>query len=514
MPVCCTLVFVALLASVLSVRFGILIAPWIGGLDHPVGHKQHHQPVPYLGGLGVMSALALFVGLQWADGLMLGSTMAPSVLAALLSCGLLMFLTGLADDRWHLCHRLRLVVQAVAALIMIAGAGVLLTDLGELVPGLMVGLGLLSVPVTIFAVLSVSNALNMMDGLDGLSGALSGVSFLLLALVAYQGGDDANGLLALALAGGVLGFLVFNMRWFGRRTAAVYLGDNGSMLVGFMLAWLFIALSQGPDASMTPVTALYLFSLPLYDSALTIARRVWLGKSPFFPDRSHLHHLLLEAGASVETAVLMMVSLHFGIGLLGLAGLYLGVPEWLLFQVFVLISLSYAYIVLRPWRFVPTMRTIMVRLGITLQHGTGIFIGGIHPDDVEPLIAELQGLICSSAEIRVYSQTESNLPHDSAYLILSLGSWYEVRQSLPLIRKQLSMEHSYEVRQYIERHDRNDRRNAQRRAEQQRTGSDRRGQRPVREVLVLAAGNLVPSKHPSGWRQWKPEGSLARTWLS
>jgi hypothetical protein len=280
-----------------------------------------------------------------------------------------------------------------------------------------------------------------------------------------------------------------------------------------MLAWLFIALSQGPNASMTPVTALFLFSLPLYDSALTIARRVWLGKSPFYPDRSHLHHLLLDAGASVETAVSIMVAIHVGVGLLGVFGLYFGVDEWLLFQLFVLLSLIYAYVVLRPWRFVPAMRTLMVRLGITLQHGTGIFIGGVHPDELESLVTELRGLLGTKPEIRAYAQSAPGVAHETLHLVLRLGSWYEVRRNLGLVRKHMSMEHAYEIRQYIERYARHDRRNAQRRAEQKRSGSDRRGRWPAREVLVWSSAAPAPSRRPVAQHQLGFENALARDWL-
>lgn len=480
MPDCCWVFIAVLVGSVVSVKGGIALAPSLGGLDIPTGHKQHERPVPYLGGLGVMAALMLFVVM---DGTRL-MTMESSALMSVMLGGSIIFLMGLADDRWNLCYRLRLLMQSVAALIMIFGAGVALVSLGELVPGLFIGLGVFSIPLTIFGVLSVSNALNMMDGIDGLSGLLSLISFLLLAIVAYSAGDQANGLLALSLAGGVMGFLVYNMRCCGRRGAAVYLGDNGSMLIGFMLAWLFIDLSQGPDAAMTPVTALFFFSLPLYDSALTIARRVWLKKSPFRADRSHLHHLLLDAGASVETAAFIMAGLHLLLGLIGLFGFYLGVAEWLLFQVFVLLSLVYAFVVLRPWRFVPWMRILMVRLGITLQHGNGIFIDGVHPDDVASLVAELHPLLPPRAGIRAYAYSPPHLTHEAVFIVVDLGSWYEVRKTLPRLRQYLSMEHPYEVRQYIARNPSNDRRSAKRHPGYDLRRTDRRGQYPLREIVL------------------------------
>jgi UDP-GlcNAc:undecaprenyl-phosphate GlcNAc-1-phosphate transferase len=93
-----------------------------------------------------------------------------------------------------------------------------------------------------------------------------------------------------------VGFLYYNLRYPGNRRARVFLGDNGSMLLGFLFAWLFIALSQGEPAAMTPVTALWLFALPLMDTVGVMLRRIWLGKSPFRADRHHLHHLFVRAG--------------------------------------------------------------------------------------------------------------------------------------------------------------------------------------------------------------------------
>lgn len=490
---CCWVFISVFIGSVVSVKGGIALAPSLGGLDIPTGHKQHERPVPYLGGFGVMAALMLFIAMDGAR----FTTMESTALMSLTLGGSMIFLMGLADDRWNLCYRLRLLVQSVAALIMIFGAGVALVGLGELAPRLFIGLGVLSIPLTIFGVLSVSNALNMMDGIDGLSGLLSLISFLLLAIVAYSAGDQANGLLALSLAAGVMGFLAYNIRCCGRRGAEVYLGDNGSMLIGFMLAWLLIDLSQGPDAAMTPVTALFLFSLPLYDSALTIARRVWLGKSPFRADRSHLHHLLLDAGASVETAAFIMASLHLMFGLVGLFGLYLGVAEWLLFQVFVLLSLVYAFVVLRPWRFVPWMRILMVRLGITLQHGNGIFIGGIHPDDVDSIVVELRRLLPVRTKIRAYAYSPQPLAHESVFVVVELGSWYEVRRMLPRLRQFLSMEHPYEVRQYIARNPSNDRRSARRDPGCELRKADRRGQYPMREIVLDPEDSSVKQ-----WREY------------
>jgi undecaprenyl-phosphate alpha-N-acetylglucosaminyl 1-phosphatetransferase len=469
----------ALVMALLVIRASIPLAERLDIVDRPSGHKQHKVPVPYVGGFGVVIALSLYLAFAAHQQLA-----APLVLASLAVCGGSMFLVGLADDRWQLSFRLRLVIQAGAALVMIFGGGVLLSDLGDiLLPGMPILLGLLAVPVTIFGVLSVTNALNMIDGVDGLSGSLALVSFGLLAFLALSGGATADGLLALALAGGVLGFLVFNFRCCLQRSARVYLGDNGSMLVGFMLAWLFIDLSQGDNAVMRPVTALYLFSVPLFDSAMAIIRRVWMGKSPFRPDRTHLHHILLDAGASVETTVWLIAGLHFFVGLVGIAALHAGLADAGLFVIFLGFFLVYGYVISRPWRFVPRMRRLLIRLGITLEHGTGVFIGRFDESQL-PVVAErVRQALPRRAKVRAFAERMPGAERETVFMVVDLGSWYAVRPTINALRKSLSMVGAFEIRQYVMRKAENDCRHADWPVKRERRRRERRGSTHVHELL-------------------------------
>ena len=153
----------------------------------------------------------------------------------------------------------------------------------------------------------------MIDGVDGLSGSVSFVTLLFIATVAFIADDRHNLMLTTALIGGVLGFLYFNLRYRKQRYARVFLGDNGSMLLGLLFAWLFVDLTQGSNPAMTPVTAIWLFSVPLMDTVSVMLRRFWLGKSPFSPDRHHLHHLMQRAGFRVSEIVFIIVLLHIPI---------------------------------------------------------------------------------------------------------------------------------------------------------------------------------------------------------
>ena len=117
----------------------------------------------------------------------------------------------------------------------------------------------------------------------------------------------------LIIAGGVAGFLYFNLRYLRQRRARCFLGDNGSMLLGFVFAWLLSDLSQMTDGSpraITPITTLWLFAVPLIDTLCVMLRRMWLGRSPFHADRHHLHHLFLRAGFRVQDTVLVLAFLQ------------------------------------------------------------------------------------------------------------------------------------------------------------------------------------------------------------
>ena len=122
----------------------------------------------------------------------------------------------------------------------------------------------------------------MIDGVDGLSGSVSFVTLLFIGIVSFIADDQHNLMLTTALIGSVLGFLYFNLRHRKQRYARVFLGDNGSMLLGLLFAWLLVDLSQGSNPAMTPVTAIWLFSIPLMDTVSVMLRRLSMGKSPFF----------------------------------------------------------------------------------------------------------------------------------------------------------------------------------------------------------------------------------------
>ena len=132
----------------------------------------------------------------------------------------------------------------------------------------------------------------MSDGLDGLSGTLSLISLTGLMIVALIGGKFLDWIVLSVLAASIFGFLMFNLRIFRRQQAAIFLGDAGSMFIGFSLTWFAISLSMGPNRAITPAATLWFLMLPIFDTVVMIVRRSVRRRSPFEPDKEHVHHIL------------------------------------------------------------------------------------------------------------------------------------------------------------------------------------------------------------------------------
>ena len=386
-------------------------------------------------------------------------------------CSIIIFITGFTDDIRRLSYKLRLVIQAVVALIMIFAGGVFLNDLGELFFGLPLQLEIFAIPFTVFAVIGCINAFNMLDGIDGLLGSVALVTLLLIGAVAFVAGDLHNTVLATALAGGVMGFLYFNLRYPSQNSGRVFLGDNGSMLIGLLIAWLLIDLSQGPNQAIQPVAALWLLSIPIMDTISVMHRRIRKRKSPFTPDHNHLHHILLSSGFRVEEVVVVIVSLHFLLGAIGLAGLYLGIPEFIMLLSFFLVYLGYFNLTLSPWRFMPLLRSLHTRIGLASATNSGVFLGGYTTKDAEKLTQIISKALGSSVDywVKVFEQQSVSD---------SLGKRYAVSLNIRLPKEDgapdgktkqsvISLQHTLQqqgiqLRQFVARN--NDRREFSRRS--------------------------------------------------
>lgn len=297
-----------------------------GWLDAPDARKQHETPTPPVGGFGI------FIGIV-VPALMLYGYTRESI--GFTTGALLLVLVGALDDRFHIDWKIRIAVQTLAALVLIYGAGLRAAHVGPLFGFGDIELGWLSVPFTLFITVALINALNMFDGLDGLAGTVcAAVTAMFVCAAVYSGAYDvALGLFW--LLGALAGFLWFNLRRPGQPQARAFLGDAGSGLLGFALAFVIFRLTQNPGHPVSPVLGPYLLAPPIIDSITVIAHRLRRGRSPFAADRDHAHYRMLDAGFGVNQTVALMTALTLASGLFGALCMRVNVPAPLMVMVYI-----------------------------------------------------------------------------------------------------------------------------------------------------------------------------------
>lgn len=311
----------------------------VGLLDTPTARKVHAGQVPLIGGIAMfvgfaMSVLTLDVGL--------------TELRPFFAASALLVMVGLLDDLHELSSRARFAAQILAATMMVGWGDVWLTDLGRITPsGSFFVLGAWTVPFSVFCTVGVINALNMSDGADGLAGGLALVAIGGLAVVAGEPQCDVLILLASVL----VAFLLLNVRVPGRRRALVFMGDAGSMFLGFAITWFVISLSQGPDRLMAPVIALWFLLVPLFDTVWLLLKRPLGGHWPTTASHDHLHHVLQMAGLSPGLTVAVIWALSLGGAGFGLWAHRQGVEERYLFALFLALFAIYGVVMGVAWRW-------------------------------------------------------------------------------------------------------------------------------------------------------------------
>lgn len=303
-------------------------------VDRPGGRKRHIGDVPLVGGLaGFVGSMVVLAALpvHW-----------PAwVPAAVVATGLLLA-CGMLDDRYDLPPRYRILVQVVAALIVVLGAGVKLENLGDLVGTGTVMLGWLAVPFTVFCFIGVMNGANLLDGANGLAGGASLIAFLAFAIVAGIVNGFADRYTLILLASELAAFLIFNYRLREHAPAHIFLGNGGSLLLGFMLTLFAIDLSQRGGEAVPPITAVWIMGLLIMDTLSVMIRRMARRRHPFAADRSHVHHLLLAAGVNDRYAVALLWLVQTGFAVAGITAWRYRVPQWVMVSGFVALFVTYS----------------------------------------------------------------------------------------------------------------------------------------------------------------------------
>ncbi len=392
--------FVSFCLSAVFVGWLVPMGNRFGLIDVPSAHRAHQGATPLVGGIAMYCAIVV------SSGLMHGIYGFGFSDILLIACGLLV-LMGVLDDRHHLSVGIRMAFEASLALLVINYDGAVLRSLGPLLSSHPLDLGVFAAPFTVFSILGAINAMNMMDGLDGLAGMVALAVFLLMAVLAAVAGLTQLFLLLLCLSGIIAGFLLYNFRFDSNKSASVFMGDAGSTLLGFLIAVLLVDLSRNGADYFHPVTALWLFALPLYDTLGVMARRVWLKQSPFKADRNHLHHILLDVGFRVRHVVLILFGLQLGFGLIGFAGLMAGASDAVMFYLFLAGWLVYLYFFISPWRVVPGLQKIHQHISLSGHRTRRIFIGNLPAEQTPALavVCELLGRYLSNT-FHLFTKTD------------------------------------------------------------------------------------------------------------
>jgi UDP-GlcNAc:undecaprenyl-phosphate/decaprenyl-phosphate GlcNAc-1-phosphate transferase len=291
-----------------------------GWVSRPSPHHIPGRSVPRLGGVAIFASVVLVVGIIALAHRELGlSVDLPwRTLDYVLASGTIIFLLGLWDDFRPLSAPVKLAIQSLAACVLYFG-GFRVVHVPILFGSHMVPW--LSLPLTILWVLLITNAFNLIDGLDGLAAGSALFSIVTVSVLWLSGGNNLMSLLSITMAGATLGFLRFNFS-----PASIFLGDSGSLFLGFTLSALALTGSQKTPTVVAVAIPVVSFGLPLMETVLTVFRRFLRGQPMFIADREHIHHKLLQLGYSQRSAVFILYGVSAVFGLLSLMLLNPGGP--------------------------------------------------------------------------------------------------------------------------------------------------------------------------------------------
>ena len=294
--------FCAFVIAFLVTPLARRLALKVGALDVPkTERKIHNKPMPYFGGLAMYVAIiaCTIVFLPHDDinkSIIIGAT--------------ILVLVGIVDDMYDMPAKVKLAFQIIAAIVAVAG-GVRIFFISN--PFHDTGLSMLnnlSIPITIIWIVGVTNTINLIDGLDGLAAGVSGIAALSLLLTAFIKGYDFIIVQCAIVAGASIGFLPHNFN-----PAKIFMGDTGSMLLGYMLSIIAILGTVKSVAAITLLVPIFAIGIPILDTFFAIIRRL-INKKPIMqPDKEHLHHQLMKKGLSQKQTVLVLYAISIVLGL-------------------------------------------------------------------------------------------------------------------------------------------------------------------------------------------------------
>ena len=301
--------FLALVVSLALIPFLRRVAVKINLVDHPGGRKQHKDPVPLVGGAAIFISLLVSSYIWKLPNGFEGFSVAI--------CGL--FLIGFLDDKYDISAKFRLIIQTGLVVFALWLDNNWLHQIA-FTEEYALQLNEFKYPFTVVLILGLINAINMLDGLDGLS---SGIVLIILGFligISSLAGTAEVSLVATSIFGAVLGFWAFNYRFSWREKASIFMGDSGTIVLGFALPYLAIKLTLIAPTYAPESMMLWLFALPVWDICAVVMKRLRDGKSPLQAGRDHIHHVLMAAGLTVRHTLhliylLTISTISFGVAI-------------------------------------------------------------------------------------------------------------------------------------------------------------------------------------------------------
>lgn len=325
---------IAFLVSLLGMPLVIKFANKNGIVDKPNGRKIHKKPVPLLGGAAIFIGFIIpFVMFSNIDFKVISIVVASAILVVV----------GMFDDIYDIKAQKKLAVQILCS-VLVVGAGIRVNISGYITDNVYLAF-LIDGLISMCWIIGIINAVNLIDGLDGLAGGVSLIASIAFIVVLGRNGSNYIGyIIALSLAGAILGFLFYNFY-----PAKVFMGDMGSTFIGFLLAVLGIIALDIPENPASIVAPIIILAVPIFDTGLAILRRIAQRQPLFSADKNHLHHRLITKGFSQRQAVFIIYSLAV---LAALVGVIVDVKRWFYFGVVVVVALIFIGILLNVNIFV------------------------------------------------------------------------------------------------------------------------------------------------------------------
>ena len=304
---------IAGLLSFLATPLVKILAKKVGAMDVPKdSRRMHDHPIPRMGGL------AIFIGFLLSAVVFCADLRTDRSLQSILLGAIVIVILGVFDDRHALSAKLKLVVQLIAAAIVVFYGDLRIDRLTNPFGSSLfsyLDLGVFAYPITILWIVAITNAVNFIDGLDGLACGVSCISSINMLVIALLVSDAKVAILMAALTGACLGFVPYNFN-----PAKIFMGDTGSTFLGFMLATISIQGLFKAYAAISFIVPFLLLGLPIFDICFAVIRRIASGRNPMEADRGHFHHRLIDMGFSQKQSVAIAYVLT---GILGLAAVLL-----------------------------------------------------------------------------------------------------------------------------------------------------------------------------------------------